>query len=157
LAQDADIFHDGRRELPDAGLFVRDGIIEQDGSTEELPHDADVVLVRSGEWKTARGVLEIATRGGAAVLGRSDIGALPPRMCADFFSIDLNTVDYAGGLNDPIAATVYCAPQRARYTVVNVGVVGENGRVTTVYMDPVIEAQILFSHELASPQLTRSS
>jgi hypothetical protein len=78
LAQDADIFHDGRRELPDAGRFVRDGIIEQGGSTEELPHDADVVLVRSGEWMTAREVLEIATRGGAAVLGRSDIGALPP-------------------------------------------------------------------------------
>jgi 8-oxoguanine deaminase len=78
-------------------------------------------------------------------------------MCADFFSIDLNTVDYAGRLNDPIAATVFCAPQKARYTVVTVGVVGENGRVITVEMDPVIEAQNLFSRELASPQLTRSS
>jgi cytosine/adenosine deaminase-related metal-dependent hydrolase len=35
---------DGRRELSNAGLFVRDGIIEQVGSTGELPQEADVVL-----------------------------------------------------------------------------------------------------------------
>lgn len=112
--------------------------------------------LRSAEWMTAREVLEIATRGGAAVLGRSDIGALAPGMCADFFSIDLNTVDYAGALNDPVAATMFCAPQKARYTVINGRVVVENGRVATVDMAPVIEAHNRFSRELASPQLTRS-
>jgi 8-oxoguanine deaminase len=112
--------------------------------------------LRSGEWMTAREALEIATRGGAAVLGRSDIGALAPGMCADFFSIDLNTVDYAGGLNDPVAATVFCAPQKARYTVINGRVVVENGQVTTVDMNPVIEAHNRFSCELANAQLTRS-
>ncbi|HYN88225.1 MAG TPA: 8-oxoguanine deaminase [Ardenticatenaceae bacterium] len=111
--------------------------------------------LRSGEWMTAREALEIATRGGAAVLGRSDIGALAPGMCADFFSIDLNTVDYAGALNDPVAATMFCAPQKARYTVINGRVVVENGRVTTADMDPVIEAHNRFSRELASTQLTR--
>src|SRR5919205_2278566 len=40
---------DGRRELPNAGLFVRDGIIEQVGPTEELPQDADVVLDMTGQ------------------------------------------------------------------------------------------------------------
>ncbi len=105
---------------------------------------------------TAREVLEIATRGGAAVLGRSDIGALAPGMCADFFSIDLNTVDYAGTLNDPVAATVFCAPQKARYTVINGRVVVENGQVITVDMAPVIEAHNRFSRELANAQLTRS-
>src|SRR5919205_399749 len=40
---------DGRRELPNAGLFVRDGIIEQVGSTEELPQEADVVLDMTGQ------------------------------------------------------------------------------------------------------------
>jgi cytosine/adenosine deaminase-related metal-dependent hydrolase len=111
--------------------------------------------LRRDEWMTAREALEIATRGGAAVLGRSDIGALAPGMCADFFSIDLNTVDYAGGLNDPVAATVFCAPQKARYTVINGQVVVENGQVTTVDMDPVIEAHNRFSRELAGAQSTR--
>ena len=84
--------------------------------------------LRASEWMTAREVLEIATRGGAAVLGRDDIGALEAGKCADFFSIDLNTVDYAGALHDPVAATLFCAPQKARYTVINGRVVVENGR-----------------------------
>ncbi|MGF1472854.1 MAG: 8-oxoguanine deaminase [Rubrobacteraceae bacterium] len=106
--------------------------------------------LRRDEWMTARETLEIATRGGAAVLGRSDIGALAPGMCADFFSIDLNTVDYAGGLNDPVAATVFCAPQKARYTVINGQVIVENGQITTVDLEPVIEAHNRFSYELAA-------
>ncbi len=35
--------------------------------------------------------------------------------CADFFSINLHTVDFAGALHDPVAATVFCAPQKAHY------------------------------------------
>jgi cytosine/adenosine deaminase-related metal-dependent hydrolase len=46
--------------------------------------------LRRSEWMTA---LEVATRGGAAVLGCQDIGASAPGMCADFFSMGLNTVD----------------------------------------------------------------
>src|SRR3954454_9394416 len=52
LAQNADILvtmDDERRELPNAGLFVRDGIIEQVGPNEELPQDADVVLDMTGQ------------------------------------------------------------------------------------------------------------
>src|ERR671932_1992978 len=52
LAQNADILvtmDDGRRELPNAGLFVRDGIIEQVGPTGELPRDADIVLDMTGQ------------------------------------------------------------------------------------------------------------
>ena len=106
--------------------------------------------LRADEWMTAREALEIATRGGAAVLGRPDIGVLAPGMCADFFSIDLNTVDYAGALNDPVAATVFCAPQKARYTVIDGRVVVESGQVTTVDMEPVIEAHNRFSRELVT-------
>ena len=113
--------------------------------------------LRRSEWMTAREVLEIATRGGAAVLGRSDIGALEPGKCADFFSIELSTVDYAGALNDPVAATLFCAPQKARYTVIDGRVVVENGRVTTVDMAPVVEAHNRFSRDLTSQQVTSSS
>lgn len=106
--------------------------------------------LRASEWMTAREVLEIATRGGAAVLGRDDIGSLEPGKCADFFSIDLNTVDYAGALHDPVAATLFCAPQKARYTVINGTVVVENGRVITVDMGPVVEAHNRFARQFAA-------
>ena len=101
--------------------------------------------LRAHEWMTAREALEIATLGGARVLGRDDIGALEVGKCADFFTIDLNTVDYAGALNDPVAATLFCAPQKAKYTVINGRVVVEDGRVVTVDMQPVIQAHNRFS------------
>jgi 8-oxoguanine deaminase len=95
--------------------------------------------LRASEWMTAREALELAAIGGARVLGRTDIGSLESVKCADFFSIDLHTVDYAGALTDPVAATVFCAPQRARYTVVHGRIVVDNGRVSTVDMGPVVE------------------
>jgi 8-oxoguanine deaminase len=88
---------------------------------------------------TAREALEMATLGGAAVLGRSDIGSLEPGKCADFFAIDLRALDYAGALHDPVAAVVFCAPQKAAYTVVHGQFVVKEGRVATVEMGPVVE------------------
>ncbi len=67
---------------------------------------------------TARQALEIATLGSAAVLGRDDLGALAPGKCADFFAVDLNQLEFAGALHDPLAALVFCAPVKADYTVV---------------------------------------
>ena len=101
--------------------------------------------LRAAEWMTAREALEIATRGGAAVLGRDDIGHLAPGMCADFFSIDLNTIDYAGALSDPVAATVFCAPQKAKHTVINGRSVVVEGKIVTVDMEPVTYAHNEFA------------
>ena len=83
------------------------------------------------------------------IIGRDDIGTLEPGQCADFFSINLHTVDYAGALHDPVAATVFCAPQKACYTVINGRVVVENGEVATVDMGPVIEEHNRWSLILA--------
>ena len=88
---------------------------------------------------TAREALEIATLGGAAVLGRDDVGALAPGMCADFFALNLNRLDYAGALHDPVAAALFCAPQTADDTVVNGKFVVKNGEVATVDMWRVVE------------------
>ena len=46
---------------------------------------------------TARTMLEVATRGGARVLGRDDIGHLAPGMAADLALFDLRTLGFAGG------------------------------------------------------------
>jgi cytosine/adenosine deaminase-related metal-dependent hydrolase len=106
--------------------------------------------LRAKEWMTAREALEIATRGGAAVLGRSDIGSLEPGKCADFFTLDLNTLNYAGGLSDPVAAVVFCAPQRARHTVVGGRLVVDNGKIATLDMAPVIEEHNRHAAKLAA-------
>ncbi len=95
---------------------------------------------RAAEWMTAREALEIATLGGAAVLGRSDIGALEPGRCADFFTLDLGALRFAGALADPVAAVVFCAPQPARHTYVAGRPVVEDGRVVTLDLAPVIRA-----------------
>ena len=71
--------------------------------------------------------------------------------CADFFSIDLHTVDYAGALHDPVAATLFCAPQRARHTVINGRHVVKDGRVATVDMEPVIREHNRWAAKLAAP------
>jgi cytosine/adenosine deaminase-related metal-dependent hydrolase len=95
--------------------------------------------LRQGEWITAREALELATLGGARVLGRDDIGSLEAGKCADFFSLDLNTIAYAGALNDPVAAVIFCAPQTAHTTAVNGEVIVEGGEVTRMDMAPIIE------------------
>jgi cytosine/adenosine deaminase-related metal-dependent hydrolase len=89
-----------------------------------VPEDADA-------WMTAREVLEVATIGGASVLGRDDIGALEVGRCADFFSLDLHTVGYAGGLGDPVAAVMFCAPQTAVHTVVHGRSIVRDGEIVT--------------------------
>lgn len=76
---------------------------------------------------TARQALEIATIGSAAVLGRDDLGSLAVGKCADFFSVKLNQLDFAGALHDPVAALVFCAPVHADYTVVGGKVIIKDG------------------------------
>jgi 8-oxoguanine deaminase len=90
-------------------------------------------------WMTARDALELATLGGAAVLGRDDIGSLEVGKCADFFAIDVDRVDYAGALYDPVAAILFCAPQKADYTFVHGRCVVKEGHLTTLDLAPLIE------------------
>lgn len=97
---------------------------------------------------TARQALEIATRGGAAVLGRNDIGSLEVGKCADFIAIHLNRLEYAGALHDPVAAVVFCAPVRVDYTVVGGRFVVRSGRMVNVD-----EAELVQRHNEAARRL----
>lgn len=96
--------------------------------------------LRADEWMTAREVLEIATIGGAAVLGRDDIGALEVGRRADFFTIDLNQVALAGALSDPVAAMVFCAPPRAVYTVIEGRIVVDRGELVALDLQREVDA-----------------
>jgi 8-oxoguanine deaminase len=99
---------------------------------------------------TARQALEMATLGGARVLGRDDIGALAPGMAADFAAFDLRGVNMAGALHDPVAALAFCAPERASFVVINGRVVVEGGRLTTLDLPPIVERHNRLSLELAA-------
>ena len=89
---------------------------------------------------TARDALRLATRGGAQVLGRSDIGQLAPGMCADLALFDLGTLGQAGGaVHDPVASLLLCASAQAAYTVVNGRVVVRQGQLATLDAGPLVE------------------
>jgi cytosine/adenosine deaminase-related metal-dependent hydrolase len=99
---------------------------------------------------TARQALELATLGGAAVLGRDDIGALAPGKCADFFTLDINRLAYAGALHDPVAAVLFCAPQTVDFTVVHGRVIVSQGRLATVDAGPLVERHNRLARQLVT-------
>ncbi|WP_407069684.1 8-oxoguanine deaminase [Leptothrix ochracea] len=89
---------------------------------------------------TARNALEIATRGGARVLGRDDIGHLSVGMAADLAIFDTRTLGFAGGaLHDPLGALLLCASAQTAYTIVNGRIVVRQGQLTTVDLGPLVE------------------
>ena len=73
--------------------------------------------------------LEIATLGGASVLGRADIGALALGMAADFIGYRLERLDFAGALHDPLAALVFCTPPKVDLSVINGKVRVKDGEI----------------------------
>ena len=87
---------------------------------------------------TAREVLEIATLGGARVLGRDDIGALAPGMSADIVCVPLDDIGVAGALHDPLSALFFCHVPRVMHSVVNGRVVVRDGRLATIDLPTLI-------------------
>lgn len=97
---------------------------------------------------SARQALEIATRGGAAVLGRDDIGALAPGMAADLAAFRLDTLAFAGALHDPAAALVFCASPQVDVLVVHGRLVVQDGQLLTADVSPLIETHNRLSQRL---------
>jgi cytosine/adenosine deaminase-related metal-dependent hydrolase len=89
---------------------------------------------------SARDVLRLATRGGARVLGRDDIGRIAPGMAADLALYDQRGVGFAGGaVHDPLAALVLCSSVNAAYTIVNGRVLVRGGALESVELGQLIE------------------
>ncbi|MEK8047595.1 8-oxoguanine deaminase [Ideonella margarita] len=100
---------------------------------------------------TARHALDVATRGGARVLGRDDIGHLAPGMAADMALFDTRTLGMAGGaVHDPVGALLLCAPAQTRHTIVNGRVVVRDGQLTTVDLGPLLERHNALAVQLAN-------
>ena len=88
---------------------------------------------------SAREVLEIATLGGAAVLGRAaDCGSIEVGKRGDVAVWDMSGVEAAGAW-DPVAGLVMCGPGRVRDLVVEGRFVVRGGEVVTVDLGAVLE------------------
>jgi 8-oxoguanine deaminase len=96
---------------------------------------------------TAREALHLGTRGGAAVLGRGDIGSLEIGKCADFFAVNLSRLEFTG-MHDPVSAIVFGQPVRVDYTVVGGKFIVKEGQLVTVD-----ERQLVEKHNKASKHL----
>ncbi|MBZ5496622.1 MAG: 8-oxoguanine deaminase [Acidobacteriia bacterium] len=133
------------REYMDAGVRLGLGV---DGSasndSSHLLAEARMALLLqrvSGNPAalSAGEALWLATVGGARVLGRDDIGQLAPGKAADLIGFRLNRLDFAGAQHDPMAALVFCTPQRVDLSIVNGKLIVEDGNLLTVDLLPVIE------------------
>ncbi len=96
-------------------------------------------LTTDPEVLTAREALELATLGGAKVLGRDDIGALKPGMAADLVAYDMHQLPLAGALHDPVAALVFCMSVNVNYSIINGTLVVREGHLLPIELEPLIE------------------
>ncbi|WP_077035394.1 8-oxoguanine deaminase [Pelomonas sp. KK5] len=130
-----------RRAGVPVGLGV-DGSASNDGAHMLGEARQAMLLARVGHGPaamTAREALEIATLGGAKVLGRDDIGALKPGMAADLVAFDLRGVGHAGAWHDPVAALVFCQPANASLSVINGRVRVRGGELVDVELAPLLQ------------------
>ncbi len=95
----------------------------------------------------ARQTLEIATRGGAACLGRhGELGELRVGAVGDVAIWGLDDVRYAGSLIDPIEAWLRCGPTSARHTIVAGRVLVDNGQ----FVDTGLEQKLADHRRIAT-------
>ncbi|RGP38974.1 8-oxoguanine deaminase [Pseudotabrizicola alkalilacus] len=141
------------RAMRDAGVPVGLGV---DGSASNdagnLINEARQALLlqrvaRGADAMSAREALEIATLGGAQVLGRGDCGALVPGKRADVAIWDISGIEAAGSW-DAVAALVLCGPGRVRDLFVEGRRVVAGGQMVTVELPRIVERQTALARKL---------
>lgn len=133
------------------GLGV-DGSASNDGGNMLGEVRQAMLLQRVGFGQSAmnaRQSLEMATLGGAKVLGRNDIGSLSPGMAADMIAFDLRQIAYSGAWHDPLAALVFCSPGQVAYNIVNGKVLVREGHLTTIDLPQVLQRHNQLAMSLA--------
>ena len=137
------------REMRDRGVRVGlgvDGSASND-SNQLLGEARQAMLLQRVGWPgfesradrfSAREALELATLGGAAVLGRNDIGSLEAGKAADLVAYRVDGIQHAGAGADLVAALLTCAPVNACYSIINGRVVIERGEITGLDLPSLI-------------------
>lgn len=142
------------RAMRDAGVKVALGV---DGSASNdagnLVAEARQAMLlqrvaRGADAMSAREALEMATLGGARVLGRTDCGSLEPGKRADLAIWDMRGIEAAGAW-DPVAALLLCGPTRVRDLFVEGRQVVRGGHMATIDLPRVIERQNRLARQLA--------
>lgn len=143
------------RAMLDAGVAVGlgvDGSASNDGGHMLGETRQAMLLQRVGHGQgalNARQALELATRGGARVLGRDDIGHLAPGMAADIVAFDMGEIGFAGAGHDPVAALVFCAPANVSFSMINGRFVVRDGKLVGRNLRPMLERHNLLAAALA--------
>src|SRR4026209_1381669 len=132
LGVDGSASNDGSHLLAEVRNAMLVARVKEGITGYSLSNDPDRKLM------TAREALYLGTRGGAAVVGRTDIGSLEAGKCADFFAINLNRLGFAG-MHDPVLAIVFGQSVNADYTVVGGKFVVKEGQLVTVDERKLIE------------------
>jgi len=127
------------REMLDAGVNVGIGV---DGSASndcghtigEVRNAMLLQRVQNGPAAfTVEEALQLATLGGAAVLGRDEIGSLEANKAADFIGVSTQTLNMAGGaVHDPMAALLLCHVEKVDFSIINGKVIVEDGQLKTI-------------------------
>ena len=138
------------------GLGV-DGSASNDGSHMLAEARQALLLQRVTRGPDALSAYEslwLATRGGAQVLGRDDIGSLAPGMAADFIGYRLDTIGLAGGaVHDPLASLVFCQPPQINLSVVNGVIRVQQGQLIDVNIPQLVERHNAIAHALVRDEL----
>ncbi len=141
------------RAMRDAGVKVGLGV---DGSASNdaanLIGEARQAMLmqrvaRGADAMSTREALEVATLGGAQVLGRDDCGSLEVGKRADIAIWDMSGIEAAGAW-DLVAALVLCGPARVRDLLVEGRVIVRGGRMATVDQGAVIARQTRLARAL---------
>jgi len=134
------------RAMRDAGVKVGlgvDGSASNDAGNLVGEARQAMLLQRVARGADAMGVreaLEIATLGGAKVLGRHDCGSLEPGKRADIAIWDLSGIESAGAW-DPVGALLLCGPTRVRDLFVEGRRIVRDGEMATIDLPRVIAHQ----------------
>lgn len=132
IAVDGSASNDGGTMIGEARLAM---LLARLGQAQEASSKG---VAPSTQAFTARQTLAMATKGGAAVLGRNDIGNLKVGQCADIAIFDLNDIAYAGAWHDPVAALLFCAPTRVKHSIINGQIVVRDGEFKTIELPRLI-------------------
>jgi len=142
------------REMLDRGVKVGlavDGSASNDSSHMLAEARMAMLLQRVQKGAgalSAQEALEMATLGGAAVLGRDDIGSLSPGKAADFIAVNLDRLEYAGAGHDPLGTLLFCRPVNVDLSVINGRVVVEKGHIVSFDLERAVARQNEISQEM---------